>query len=87
MIALSMPLAAAPAQDGPVRLVPRCGGPFQLCGYREKDTDRLLIPERFEVAQPFSEGLAAVRIDGQWGYIDATGKVVIPPRSGLIMPS
>lgn len=80
LFALSMPLATAPAQEAPIELVPRCGGPFQLCGYREKGTDRLLIPERFEVAQPFSEGLAAVRIDGQWGYIDATGKVVIPPR-------
>jgi len=36
------------------------------------------IAPQYEDAQEFSEGLAAVKKDGKWGYIDETGKVVIP---------
>jgi hypothetical protein len=32
------------------------------------------------MARSFSEGLAAVRIGRKWGYIDHTGKLVIPAR-------
>ena len=39
-----------------------------------------VIPMQFELAQPFSEGLAAVSLNGKWGYIDKTGKLVIEPR-------
>ena len=28
----------------------------------------------------FSEGLAAVQVDGKWGFIDRTGSMVIPPQ-------
>jgi hypothetical protein len=40
----------------------------------------LVMPMQFEMAQPFSEGLAAVRVDSKWGYIDKTGKFVIEPQ-------
>lgn len=40
----------------------------------------LVIPMQFEMAQPFSDGLAAVRVDSKWGYIDKTGKFVIEPQ-------
>lgn len=36
----------------------------------------------FSQAYPFSEGLAAVLVDGQWGYIDTTGAYVIEPQFG-----
>ncbi len=29
---------------------------------------------------PFSDGLAAVKIDGKWGYIDEAGRIAITPR-------
>lgn len=73
-------LAPARAQSTASNLRPHCGGPFQLCGYVERDSKILKIPRRFEVAYPFSENLAAVRIDGLYGFIDRTGKVVIGPR-------
>jgi len=39
-----------------------------------------VIDYRFVDARPFSEGLAAVRLDTvQWGFIDIVGDVVIPP--------
>ncbi len=40
---------------------------------------KLVIPFTYRNACPFSEGLAAVQNDdGIWGYIDITGKLVIP---------
>jgi hypothetical protein len=35
-------------------------------------------------ASSFSEGLAAVSRDGRWGYIDASGAWVIPPRFAAV---
>ena len=32
----------------------------------------------------FSEGLAGVRIEGLYGFIDEAGTVVIPPRFDLV---
>jgi hypothetical protein len=34
----------------------------------------------------FSEGLAAVRVDGKWGFIDRTGKMTIPAQFGIAEP-
>ena len=47
-------------------------------GYRRGKT--WAVEPRFEKAEPFHHGLAAVRIDGLWGYIDYEGRVVIEPR-------
>jgi hypothetical protein len=49
-------------------------------GYIDK-TGRLIIPFKFDGADDFSEGLAAVSIKGKTGYIDETGKFVISPPS------
>lgn len=78
-LAMLAPLSARTAEGGH-DLIPRCGGPFQLCGYVEKDYGVQRIPQQFEVAKPFSEGLAAVRVEGLYGFIDSTGKIVIEPR-------
>ena len=34
----------------------------------------------YDRAEPFSEGLAGVRVDGLWGFIDNTGSLVIEPQ-------
>ena len=78
--ALLAPLPALASSAVEVELKPQCGGPFQLCGYVESESETLRIPQRYEVAQPFSEGLAAVRVNGQFGFIDTHGKLVIAPR-------
>ncbi|OON95185.1 MAG: hypothetical protein ATN31_11455 [Candidatus Epulonipiscioides saccharophilum] len=36
-----------------------------------------VLPMIYEGAQPFSEGLAAVKYQGKWGYVDALGNTVI----------
>jgi len=38
----------------------------------------MVIPPQFDGAWGFSGGLAAVKKDRKWGYIDTCGKVVIP---------
>lgn len=63
-LALSLlPAAALAAEDQPERGVIR---------YSET------VAPQYEDAQLFCEGLAAVKKDGKWGYIDTDGKVVIP---------
>ena len=78
--ALLAPLSALASSNSEAELKPQCGGPFQLCGYVEKDGEALRIPQKYEVAQPFSEGLAAVRIDGLFGFINPRGEIVVSPR-------
>jgi hypothetical protein len=52
-------------------------------GYLDR-TGRIVISDRFDQADKFSEGLAVVRIDSsnksRYGYINSKGKVVIPFR-------
>ena len=40
-------------------------------------SSEILIKPQYEDALDFSEGYAAVKKDGKWGYIDETGKVVV----------
>lgn len=49
-----------------------------IYGYKAKG--EWIIGPQFEYAEPFSEGLAVVRVDGMYGYIDMTGNVVIEAR-------
>lgn len=73
--------------DEEPNLLPRCGQTaFDLCGYidakiwnKEYRTVFVIEPQ-FELAGNFSEGLAAVRIEGKFGYIDASGEIVIEPK-------
>ncbi len=41
---------------------------------------QLLNTERYAAAMPFSEGLAAVWVDEEWGFIDTKGEYAITPR-------
>ncbi|MDL2259501.1 WG repeat-containing protein [Deltaproteobacteria bacterium OttesenSCG-928-K17] len=78
---------AAFAQNDAVRIVPSCGGPFDKCGFIRMDGSERkeeIIPRQYEAGLPFSEGLAAVRINGQWGFINMKGEVVITPQFDLV---
>src|SRR5262245_18629398 len=74
---------SASAQPAQPELVVDCGGTFGFCGFRDRLTKAEVIPRRFERALPFSEGLAAVRVEGRFGYIDERGDPVIPPQYDL----
>jgi hypothetical protein len=55
------------------------GGNKFLHGYVGTDGN-VAVPVQFEAARLFSEGFAAVRVDGKWGYIDRDGTIAIKPR-------
>lgn len=42
-------------------------------------TGRVAIPPTFDLAEPFSDGLAAVRLGGRVGYVDPAGALVLVP--------
>jgi hypothetical protein len=46
----------------------------------------MVIALQFDLGDPFSEGYAAVMQDHKWGYIDKTGKIVIPFSFGAAQP-
>lgn len=48
-------------------------------GYLDKSLN-VAIDCSYDLALPFSEGLAPVRKDGKWGYIDKSNKMVIPAK-------
>jgi hypothetical protein len=47
--------------------------------YQENCYTWLLEPQ-FDDAENFSDGMAAVKKDGKWGYINKQGTIVIPPQ-------
>lgn len=60
-----------------------CGGDFGLCGFIDRETGDQKIPPIYERIVPFSEGLAAVRYQGKFGFIDALGDMTIEPQFDL----
>jgi hypothetical protein len=51
----------------------------EIMGYVDM-TGRFVIKPQFELAQRFHSGLAAVCRNGYWGYIDRSGREIIPFR-------
>lgn len=47
---------------------------------------RMIISNRYEAAQPFSEGLAPIRLRGRWGFINEEESLVIQPLYDEVGP-
>jgi hypothetical protein len=45
----------------------------------------LVVPFKYDYAFSFVEGMAAVVLDGKLGYIDTTGREVVPPEYSVMM--
>lgn len=50
-----------------------------ICAYIDTD-GKQAFSRTFEAGGEFSNGLAPVRVDGKWGFIDSTGSMVIEPQ-------
>ncbi|MBT8278023.1 MAG: WG repeat-containing protein [Bacteroidia bacterium] len=51
---------------------------FSLLGFNQN-------VENIDFVAPFSDGLAAIEKDGQWGFINEEGDIVIKMRSDLVL--
>src|SRR5262245_11325875 len=52
----------------------------------DAELKRLAIPDQFDEAGIFSDGLASVRIGAKFGYIDTKGNVAIKPQFDFAGP-
>lgn len=41
-------------------------------------SEKVFVPLEYDEKHDFSDGLAKVKKNGKWGFIDKTGNVVIP---------
>ena len=57
-------------------LVPYISG--NKVGFANSETQKIVIPCKYDFTSKFSEGLAAVVLNGKWGFIDKNGNEVIP---------
>ena len=53
-------------------------------GYKVLGTNEIFIQAKYDSAYSFREGLASVKLDGKYGYIDKIGKEIIPLKYDLV---
>lgn len=74
ILCIGIPAVAQDRPDSKSELLPVVRG--EQTGFADKKGD-IKIEAQFEDARPFSNGLAAVKKDGAWAYINTSGKVII----------
>jgi hypothetical protein len=50
-------------------------------------TGEMAIQPQYDIAVPFSQGLAVVKVDGKMAYIDTTGKIIWQAPTAVAMPT
>jgi len=55
-------------------------------GYITPDGEPAIQPMWFQDARPFAGGLAPVKLNGRWGYLDRNGDFAIPPGFAAAAP-
>lgn len=53
--------------------------PKYTFGHIDK-TGRLAVPLKYEDVKPFRDGLAAVKSNGLWGFVNKEGREIVPPQ-------
>src|SRR5215467_1047535 len=88
--ALMLAGCGQPAQQTAAPAAPDTTKSANASGTADTKTDtelkRLAIPDQFEEAGIFSDGLASVRIGAKFGYIDTKGNVAIKPQFDFAGP-
>ena len=57
-----------------------------LYGFVNSKTGKTIISPKYEDAGAFCRGLAPVKQDGKWGFIDEKGNEIVPPTFELASP-
>jgi len=52
--------------------------PFEAHGFKNAETGEIVIEAKYDFTRGFIGDLADVKLNNKWGYIDKTGKVVVP---------
>ena len=60
------------------QLTPFYSGTNDKYGYQDEKGKEVVAPQ-YDLAYPFTEGMAAVRVAGKYGYLDTTGREVVAP--------
>lgn len=55
-------------------------GPAALAGPGDEELGHMAPRSAIDTILPFSEGLAAIKIQDKWGFVDLNGKLVIAPQ-------
>src|SRR6185503_10002846 len=55
--------------------------------YGFRKNNEIIIPAKYDTVNKFEYGLARVKLDNKWGYIDEKGKVIIPIKFFWIEPA
>jgi WG containing repeat len=80
---------AVPLDRATMNAPPEMGGSATACGScssaQVRDGSAALggqgtTDQAVEDAQPFFDEVAAIKVGGRWGFIDKTGRMVIPPQ-------
>jgi hypothetical protein len=70
-------IAQESSNPGPPELIPyRMGDKWGFCDANKK----LIIQVRYEEVLLFTDGLARVKLNGKYGFINKSGTEVIPPK-------
>ena len=70
------------SSEGIARVSLNAKGPFGFVS----DKSTIIVDAIYEDAGGFSNGYAAVKTNGKWGYIDSTGKTILEPQYQLASP-
>ncbi len=71
---------AAPSQSPSNASLQTTQSPSPIPSVVSEENVNWAFEPKYSYVSNFSEGLARVKINGRWGYIDTTGKLVIEPK-------
>jgi hypothetical protein len=65
-------------------LVPYKNDAFNLYGFKDSVTGKVMVIPRYNYADKFVDGLSRVTVDGMYGFVDRTGKLVLPCKYDFV---